>query len=135
MASYKALAIANRIKEELTLRGVASVSQTFDSAQNPMVLISNKALIRIKNVDSLFKDGIGLPQTVYTPHTVQLMVEAGQAWTALLPLIGTSVLVGAALELWETAAGNAPDESDFAVAGNKKASFASDALYPLMAQQ
>lgn len=152
MASYKALAIARRLADEVARRTALTVTESFDASGNPLLTVGTitaagkGALIRVVNESTIQKNSLGLDQEVFTPHIVQLMLEANFAGTTdnvadyvttleKAQLVAECVSTGCAVEIWETANGTPVSESAFGTSSNKKGSLAPDLQYPLMNQQ
>lgn len=153
--SYKAVALARELANKLYQRLPRTfvISQLFDTTDgNPYITINDGTpaagepnfLIKVKSVDwTTAQDVLGLNQTVYTPHVIQLVTEADPTGGAgadpttraqLLPVIGQCVLMGAILEWYESASGVAPSLSTI-TAGNLKSTFHPNQQYPLISAQ
>lgn len=153
MATSKAIQLARRLTDQLKLRlSSLTVAESFDASGNPLITVGTLstgvkgALVRVVSEATIQKNSIGLDQTVFTPHIVQVMTEANYASTldsvadVLTTLEKASLYApafesGAAVEVWETANGTAPSEAAFATASNKKGVLSPDLQYPLMNQQ
>lgn len=153
MATKKAHELAAEIASELKLRLPAlAVAEAIDSDEAPLVKVgagtagSASALIKIIPQDwPLAKDILGLTATIFTPHKIQLVLEANHAGTTdnvadiltdaqLLPILGVIVLRGCRVELYRSANGNAVGPEDI-VAGNLKATFDPHPVFGMIANQ
>lgn len=145
--SYKAIALREELAADLgfTLSGLAR-TKGFDASQNPTLQVgtgaigSQSAFIRIKQLDSLNQDILGLSQNVFTPHVIQLVLETSAVANVplmtidnLTVLMGEVLKRGVRLEVYLSANGNAADVADI-VAGNLKQTFNAHVQYPLAGQ-
>lgn len=145
--SYKAIALREELASDLafTLSGLAR-TKGFDASGNPTLLIgtgaagSQSAFIRIKQLDSLNQDILGLSQNVFTPHVIQVVLEASTVANCPLLTIDNLTVVmgelmkrGVRLEVYLSANTNAPEVSDI-TAGNLKQTFNAHVQYPLAGQ-
>lgn len=146
-ASYKSVALRDELASNLAVR-LSSLARTkgFDSNQFPTLQVgtgaigSQSAFIRIKPLDSINVDVLGLAQNVFTPHIVQLVLEMSsvtdvqlltmQTLGILMPALAA---IGARLEVYMSANGNAADVADI-TAGNLKSTFDLQVQYPLAGQ-
>lgn len=147
--SYKAIATARQLKDNLGLRFPAvAVAESVDADGFPTIRVGTGiagapgAFIRIKQEASINTDVIGHTQTVFTPHIIQLALEANYAgaddsiadvnsWSLLLPLVAECILPGTKVEMWLEANGTAPSATTFATPAKKVASFDS-LIWPLV---
>lgn len=145
--SYKAIALRDVLASDLaiTLSALAK-TKGLDASQNPTLLVgtgaagSQSAFIRIKQLDSINTDVLGLAQNVFTPHVIQVVLEASTVANCplmtidnLAVLMGELLKMGVRLEVYLSANTNAPDVADI-VAGNLKATFNTHVQYPLAGQ-
>jgi hypothetical protein len=158
--SYKAMAIAHDLTDRLKARLNSSLAvvESFDTDGNPLITVGAgvalgaNMVIKVRAQDwPLAKDVLGLSANIYAPHVVQFVTEANYAATSdnvadtlspaqLLLLMGQIVLMGCAVEWYQTVTGVAPVASAITttVSGNNlglKGSFAPDERYPLISQQ
>jgi hypothetical protein len=118
--TFKAGTIAHELADRLKVRalGVASaVTESVDSTDsNPTIQIGTLAstnrcaLIKVKPVDwPLAKDILGLSQPVFTPHVIQVLIEAaplgGLTTSDKLDLFAQLASMGTIVEIYETASG------------------------------
>ena len=96
----KSQALARTLTDELTLRYKAAglaVALSYDASQNPIITVgtaaagSQSATLRILPFASIGLDGLGLAQTSYGPHIVQVVLEQLSGNT------GTTVMTAANL--------------------------------------
>lgn len=87
MAAFKAQAMARNLREhlELTLKGV-SVKEANDNGFFPILLIKKGAealYVKIEMLpdDAQHKDGLDLPQRLYSPHKVSILREEAASAT------------------------------------------------------
>jgi hypothetical protein len=147
----KALALADDLASELKQRQSAlAVTQSFDTDANPLVQVgagtagSKGGLIKIKPIDMPWsKDILGNQAEVFTPHVIQLGVEANPAGGAgadvndrvtELLLLATLAARGTRVEVYESANGTAPTAATL-VSANLKASFEANVQYPMVSSQ
>jgi hypothetical protein len=150
----KALALADELASELKQRQTAlAVAQSFDTDGNPLIQVgagtagAKGGLVKIKPIDwPLAKDILGLQAEVYTPHVIQLGVEANPAGGAgadvndrvtELLLLATLVTRGTRVEVYETASGTAPaaNATNTFAAGNFKAAYDASVQFPMISSQ
>lgn len=131
--TQKAIALARSLQQNLAQRfaGV-DVSSTFGTAGDPLITVSGVAILRIKPQASIGKDVLGLDQTVFTPHVIQILIDSDIAVPAYgvdaLKLFGEACQTGVKVEFYSSAT---LAEGQI-VAGNLQATFDS-IQYPLMA--
>jgi hypothetical protein len=145
--SYKSVALRDELSSSLAVR-LSALSRTkgFDSSQNPTLQLgagtagTQSAFIRIKPLDSINVDVLGLAQNVWTPHIVQLVLETSSvAGVQLLLMTTLGILmpalasIGARLEVYMSANGTAADASQI-TAANLKSTFDLQVQYPLAGQ-
>lgn len=146
-ASYKSVALRDELNSNLAVRLSALARlKGFDASQFPTLLLgtgaagSQSAFIRIKPLDSINVDVLGLAQNVFTPHVVQLVLEMStitdvqlmtmQNLGILMPALAA---IGARLEIYMSA--NTVAVSVAAItAGNLKSTFDLQVQYPLAGQ-
>lgn len=129
--SAKHVELSLSLKDALKRR-FASVVDGFDTNGLPTLLIgagtagSQSAFIRIKPVDSIGVNSVGLSQPAYGPHAIQLVLETSTiANTPLLtganalPLWAELASRGVRIELYMSANTNAVDVADITT-GNFK---------------
>lgn len=156
--SAKALMIASRLAEALTLRCSAAglgtalaVSEGSDSSGNPTILVGAAAagaagaFIRVMNYDQPNSFNIiGSVAPVYTPHVVQVAFEANPAGGAgadvnSLAQLGAIMmqceLTGCRIELWQSANGTEPSVTTFGTASNRKLVFEPNMYFPMVSDQ
>lgn len=149
----KALAMADELASELKQRQSAlAITQSFDTDSNPLIKVgagtagAKGGLIKIMPIAVPYaKDILGLAAEVYTPHVVQIGVEANNAagaaadvntWVELMLLIGPVVLRGARVEIYQSANGTAPTAANTVDDSTKLvASFDPSAQYPMVSAQ
>jgi hypothetical protein len=118
-----------------SLKGVFTVTEGFDSSGLPTLLVgagtagSQSAFIRVKAVDSIGTDSLGLTQRSFGPHVIQVVLETSTiANVALMTEVNKVALMapvfgrGTRVELYMSANGNAVDVADIIV-GNLKATW------------
>ena len=147
----KALAIANDLASELKQRQTAlAVAQSFDTDGNPLIQVgagtagSKGGLIKVKPIDMPWaKDILGNAAEVYTPHVIQLGLEANPAGGAGADVNdrGTSLLLyailatrGTRVEVYESANGTAPTSATL-VSANLKGSYDASVQFPMISSQ
>lgn len=145
--SYKAVALRDTLFSDLsiTLSGLAR-AKSFGTSQDPCIAIgagtagTQSAFVRIKQLASINTDVLGLAQNVFTPHVIQLVLEASTVANCplltidnLTTLMGELMKTGVRLEVYLSANTNAPDEADI-TAGNLKQTFNAHVQYPLAGQ-
>jgi hypothetical protein len=156
--SYKAQAIAHeladKLKQRLSLTPTMIVTEAVDPADSyPYISISDGTpatlepnfIIKVNIADwANGLDVLGLAQTQFTPHRIQVATEADTTGGAaadpttraqLLPVIGQCLAMGCAVEWWEEAAGTIPALTTFTTAAKLKATYYPDQQYPLISQQ
>lgn len=104
MANHKALSTARQLREDLAIRlsalGAVAAFDTTDDA-NPLVLLGTQtvgqqnAIVRVKSQVTAEKTSLGLAQRVYSPHIIQVLVEASAtADVAILNIKNLMLLLG-----------------------------------------
>lgn len=146
--SYKAIVLRDVLMSDLaiTLSGLARTKGFGAAAQDPTIQIgtgaagSQSAFIRIKQLASINTDVLGLAQNVFTPHVIQVGLEASTVANCPLltidnmtVLMGELMKMGVRMEVYLTANTVAPIEGSL-VAGNLKATFNTHVQYPLAGQ-
>jgi hypothetical protein len=153
--SYKAVAIAADLADRLKERGLVpalALVQGFDTDKNPYLKLGaganggRNAIIKVKAVDwPEALDVLGLAQSVFTPHVIQLVSEANYAGATdnvvdtltasdLLKLMAVAMGPGCIVEWYQSAAGTAPTLAAILPA-NLKETVHPDARYPLISAQ
>jgi hypothetical protein len=140
----KAIAFRDDLASELKIR-LAALAQAktgdADLTIGAGTAGSDSAFIRITPVASLWKDIVGLPQTVFTPHVAQVVFEANPAggagadvgtWATRLAIIGCLVARGIKVEVYFSA--NTAAVSAAAITGAPSASFEAQVQYGFMGQ-
>ncbi len=147
----KAHAIAADIASELTLRLPALViTEAVDSDLLPLVKVgdgsagSASAVIKVIPQDwPLAKDILGLTATIFTPHKIQVVLEANPAggagadhltWAQRLPILGVVLGKGTCVEIYEGAAGATIEAGDI-TSGNLKATFDGSLVHGMLSNQ
>lgn len=148
-SSFKALAIAHELADRLKVRnlGVASaVTESVDSSDsNPTITIGTLAstnrcaYLKVKPVNwSLFTDVLGLAQNIYTPHVVQILIEAsplgGLTNADKLDLMAQASAMGTVVELYQTNSGGFVI-ADLGNAAKLVETYYPDAWHPLVSGQ
>lgn len=148
MATTKMATVLQRnIAEELGFRlSSLALVQSVGSSGDPTILLgagtagSQSAFIRIVPEDTIQTNSVGLTQTVYTPHKVQVVLETSTIANVALMLEANKIALfqsvlhpGAKVELYMSANANAVDEADI-VSGNLKAVIYPALNFPLTAQ-
>lgn len=124
--SYKAYELAAELQDELAKRlPTLAVVLGQDTNGDPTIAVGagtpggKNAFIRVKAIDWPGTDALGLTQTVFTPHVIQIATEANYAGTTdnvadvltpteLLPLLLTIGARGTAVEWYVETNGTAP---------------------------
>lgn len=150
-STAKAVATARQLVDTLKQRGY-TVTQSFstvDADGNPAPTIqvgtgaagSASAFIKVKPAAAWGKDVLGLTQNVFTPHSIQMVIENVSAAGAIpLPYANFAEIwavltaQGSRSELYVRANGGASVETDITT-GNLKIGFEPHVQYPLMANQ
>lgn len=127
----KQIELAQSIQAALAKR-FATVSGGFDSSGNPTIQVgagtigSQSAFLRVKAVDPIGTDSLGLTQRSFGPHVVQVVLETSSVAnvallleSAKLPLLAEVCARGTRVELYMSANGNAADVTDI-TSGNLK---------------
>ena len=130
----KQVELAVSLSDSLKRRGF-TVVQGFDTNGLPTVALgagtagSQSAFIRVKAVDSIGQDSLGLTQRSFGPHVIQVVLETSTiANVALLTEVNKLAVMGEVLgrgtrvELYMSANTNAVDVSDITT-GNLKATW------------
>jgi|SRR5579859_7669792 len=146
-ASKMSAELADRLA--IRLPGLALVQST-DASGNPVITIGagspggENAVIRTIPVAwSLATDILGNTANIYTPHTMQVCVEANPAAGAgadpvpagdLAKLLVQVSEMGTIVELYNTASGTAPTVAGI-IPGNLKTTINPDPRYPLISAQ
>src|SRR4051812_35043388 len=151
----KALELAAELADELRKRvsDYGVITESVDANGHPTISLTadstpatteDNVFIRVKPIDwALAKDVLGNAQTVYTPHVIQLAVEApasgvglarfvsiAHAW-AILNACGQR---GCEFQYWEETNGSIPAATTFDTANKQKASF-SNLYWNMLSQQ
>lgn len=131
--TQKAIALARSLQQNLAQRfdGV-DVSSSFGTDGDPLITVAGIALVRVKPEGSIGKDVLGLPQTVFTPHIIQVLIDSDGTVPAYgvsaLKLFGEACQTGAKVQFYSSAT---LAEGQI-VSGNLQSTFDS-IQYPLMA--
>lgn len=142
--SHKAIALARELADTLKKRlSTLAFSEGFDTDGAPLIIIGDgvagdaNAVIKVNTINwPLAKDVLGLNQTVFTPHVIQVATEANPAGGAgadplspqqLLSIWGDVLLKGTRAEWYQSTSGVAPTASTYGTPSNLKASY--DNLY------
>lgn len=149
MATTKFAQVLQRdLAEDLTLRGY-TVTQSFGTSGDPMLLVgtgattTQTALIRILPEDTLQVNSVGVTQTVYTPHKIQLAIEENTSGGVTFLTLANALKLAAAIlpkgtkvEVFLVATGDMPlNEADFADSDTQLVAVLYPNLYhPLTAQ-
>ncbi len=155
--SYKAIEMSAEMADKLKKRLPAMVhTSTFDVNGDPVITIAQDStpaagekviIIRTKALTfSLAKDVLGLPETVFTPHVLQICTEANFAGTTdnvadilgpieLLPIIATAGKTGCKVEWHVTANGTIPSTAAIDAGTVLKASYESELYWGMLASQ
>ncbi len=145
MTSAKATSAANQLKSDLVARGYAVVLG-LDSVFNPTLSVgtlttgSQGAFLRIKPLDTIMLDVLGLAQNSFTPHVVQIALEesASAGLPFLTPanftkILGESMKTGMRVEVYMRTTGTAPAVTDI-TAANLLVTWDTSIQYPLAGQ-
>lgn len=147
--TYKAGAIAHELADRLKVRTLGNsqgVSESVDSNDsNPTITIGTLAstnrcaLLKVKPVDwPLVKDVLGLAQNVYTPHVIQILIEAaplgGLTTADKLDLLAQVASMGTIVEIYETASGGFVS-GDLGTASKLKETYHPDQWHQLVSAQ
>jgi hypothetical protein len=132
--TQKAIALARSLQQNLAQRFAdVAVSSSFGTDSDPLITVAGIAIVRVKPEASIGKDVLGLPQTVFTPHIIQVLIDANATtiptygvWA--LKLFGEACQTGAKVEFYSS---NTLAEGQI-VSGNLQSTFDS-IQYPLMA--
>lgn len=142
----KAHALAGEMHSELRLRGAVAlaesgiVSLTVDTDGDPLIVLGDglagtqSAIVKVRPIDwPLAKNIVDMPEEVYTPHVIQILVETGNFldWPLKLMVFGVAFGKGTRVEYYEDAA---PLTSGGIDPANLVASFEASAQYPLWGQ-
>lgn len=153
MSTYKSLVMAKKLKDIMTilLPSTWVITDGFDASGNPTLTMQQdsswaaaeqKAFVRIKHVpvDANAKDGLGLSQREFTPHVVQVVVEASATATIsvmqtkfLVPILGECLKLGSTLEVYHSANTNDPDVAD--ITGAPQVTFEPDIYFKQISGQ
>lgn len=130
--SAKSLALANEMYDALK-RHFTTIAQDFDTDGNPLIKIgaltagSQSAIVKVKPMESVFKDIIGNTQPAYSPCLCQLVLETSTIANVALMTEDNKMKLfeevgkfGTMLELYMSANTNAVDATDI-TSGNLKA--------------
>lgn len=150
--THKAISMARDLADALRKRLPSkTVTESFDTDGSPLIAIDDgspatgeeNVLLKVRPLDwPLAKDVLGLAQTVFTPHVIQMATEAEADADAsviilsrqtLLHVLGEVLGKGCKVEWYESANTVVPVAGTF-IAGNLKASY--DSLYwPMVSGQ
>lgn len=132
-ADKQALVTQSQLAEELTLRlPTVTIAQGSGTSGDPTITIgtpaSGGAFARIVAESTVQLNALGLAQTVYAPHKIQVCFEfdstlttvATMALTSMWGLIASVVSKGMTVEVYAVADGSTPNEAAL-VAANLKA--------------
>lgn len=148
MATKFAEFLQRDLSEELTLRGF-TITESFGSSGDPMLLVgtgattTQTALVRIVSESTLQVNSVGVAQTVYTPHIIQLIVEentsGGVTFLTLanaMKLAASILPKGTKVEVYLAATADMPlNEADFADSSTQLVATLTPSIYhPLTAQ-
>lgn len=150
MTTKKAQVFAADLAQELALRLPAlTLTESLDTDGNPLVQLGAAAsaspgfLLKVMPLDwPLAKDILGLTAQIFTPHKIQVLVEANFAgttdnvadvntWAVLLPVLGAVILKGTRVEMYQRANGTAITSADF-TSGNLKSTFDGSLVYGML---
>lgn len=152
--SYKALELSLELSDRLRKRvsDYGQILDGFDSSGNPTIELDDATpattedavFIKVRPRDwSLTKDVLGLAQTAYTPHVIQIAVEAPPSGVGLGRFVSIAHLFailltvgefGCRAEYWEETNGTPPAVTTFDTAAKLKTSWES-LYYPLLSSQ
>lgn len=143
--SAKALVIRDTLAQDIYARTGLTVVKGLDASNFPQLLVgtltstSQGAYVRIKQLDSLNTDVLGLTQNVFTPHVIQVALEMSTITNVsyltvhnFSLLLGELMKMGTRVELYVRAQGTAPSVSDI-TAANLAATWETSLQYPMMA--
>jgi len=153
--SFKAIQLRDTLAADLALRTPSfTITKSFDSGDTdyvgaPVITWSadsspgvgeQMAVIRVKQLDAVGTDILGLTQNVFTPTVIQIGLEASSVSGACeldvsnwLLLIGECLKFGTLVEVYMSDDGTAPstDNDSCMVASKLQASFWPAIQYPL----
>lgn len=150
--TQKALSLSADLASELGQRQNAlAVTKSFDTDSNPLIQLGTGAagakggLIKVKPIDAPWaKDILGLAAEVYTPHVIQIGVEANNTAAAaadvndmatLLLLLATTTARGTRVEVYQSANGTAPTAAILGDATKLVASYNASVQFPMISSQ
>ncbi len=135
----KQIDLALALKAQLVRKGY-TVTDTVDSSNNAALALgagtagSQSAYIKVKPIDSIGTDSIGLTQRSFGPHVIQVVLETSTIANVslltganLLAIMGCILPMGTRVELYMSANTNAVGPEDI-VSGNLKATWDGSAL-------
>lgn len=155
-ANKKALELAAELADELRKRfsvAYSSIVEGFDANGNPTIALNDgtpattedAVFIRITPRDwGLTKDVLGSAQTVYTPNTIQIAVEATATGLGLAGFVSNAHALaifnaiarrGCRVEYWQETNGTAPSVTTFDTANKLKATDEPSLYWPLLSSQ
>lgn len=144
MASFKSLAIRDALASDL-LKRLPALAQTkgFDSSLPTLLLGagtagSQSAFLRIQPEATVYNNVVGNAQEVYSPHTIQVVVEASTIANValllganLMQLLSACTKMGCKVELYMSANTNPVDVADI-VSGNLKGTWNNSVEFGIM---
>ena len=160
--TFKAQAIAHELADRLKVRTATAalgVVESTDSDLNPLILIGTvdlaaapvaattvaAALVKVVPQSwPLAKDILGNTAIAYTPHTIQILKEAGPAGTptggglsssAVLELLAQCAAMGCTVEIYETTSGSGVVLADIGAAAKLVDTYSPDQYYPVISSQ
>jgi hypothetical protein len=143
--SAKAQALRDELASELAIR-LPSIAQTKSfgaSAECDLLLgagttTTDSVFVRIKVIDSIQKDVLGLAQQVFTPHVAQVLIELNATganspgtYATRFPVLAALVSRGVKVELYTIANGNSVSAAG--ITGTPAAVYETHVQYPMMA--
>ena len=160
--TFKAGAIANELADRMKTRPALNtlvVGQATAADLNPIITIGTldltatpvaattvaAALVKvIPQSWPLAQDILGNTAIQYTPHTIQILKEAGPAGTptgggltssAVLELLAQCAAMGCTVEIYETASGSGVLLADLGAAAKLVDTYSPDQYYPVISSQ
>ncbi len=152
----KALELAAELADELrkTCSDYDTITESSDASGNPLITLAvatpssteDIVVLRVRpRTWALATDVLGLAQTVYTPHVIDVASESSAADTVgildyvtlahALKILAAVVKRGCRVEYWQEAINTIPSVTTFATASKMKTAVEPELYWPLLSSQ